>query len=927
MLAKADKAKPEAWMRDLPVGRSEEMNLVRALIDGIAGRGGALLISGDPGVGKTMLLDWAASAARRVGHRVLRAAGVEFEAEVGYSGLNQLLLPLGREVEQLPPGYREALNVALGFRRGAPPERLVLSNAVLDLLVRSAAEQPLLVVLDDAHWLDSSSAAVLGSVARRLADTPVGLLAAARTGTGTENFLERSGVAERELRPLHADAAAALLLERFPGLAAQVRERVVADAGGNPLALLELPSVLNGRQRSAAEALPSRLPLTRRLQRLFGSRIEQLPAATRKLLLIAALEGTGDLHLLHSAAAERRLEDLAPAEFAQLVEVEASRRLTFRHPLIRSAVVELASHAERTAAHLALAGALAYQPERRAWHLSEASFDPDDAVATLVEDAARRVLGRGDATGAVKLLTRAAELSEQGTERARRLATAAYLGSDVTGDLRGVARLLVDARRADPALDDALEPAVAAAHALLNDEGDVDAAYRLLAAAVERHDGDAALPEALHTLMLICFFGGRRDLWAPFDRAIARLGPRAPEALALCSAMFADPAGRGVPALGRLEVAVGSLAGESDPTRIVRTGMAALYVDRLAGCRDALWRVVNDGRTGGAVASSIDALMLLSFEALVGGRWDEADRLAAEGRSVADALGYSLLGLPGRYCHALLAAARGDESTTRELADALERWAAPRGVRAAEFYASHARATAALGRGDFDEAYSHACAISAPGDVTSHPHALWVVMDLVEAAVRTGRHAEADAHVKAMRMADVARLSPRLALLSAGAAAIAARDTDAPALFEAALALPGTHRWPFELARVQLAYGERLRRAHAVARSRVPLDEARATFLRLGAAPWVAQASHELRATGRTRRRTRFDERPPLTPQEREIAGLAAAGLTNKQIGERLYLSHRTVGAHLYRAFPKLGVASRAALRDALADSELAGQH
>jgi DNA-binding CsgD family transcriptional regulator len=373
--------------------------------------------------------------------------------------------------------------------------------------------------------------------------------------------------------------------------------------------------------------------------------------------------------------------------------------------------------------------------------------------------------------------------------------------------------------------------------------------------------------------------------------------------------------------LGQLDAVIAAMDAETDPTRIVRIGIAAFYVDRLAACRNALWRVVHDGRAGGAVASAIQALILLSYNDIQSGDWEEADMLAEEALQLCEGCGYQLFEWPARCCKALLAAARGGYDATLALTDEMIAWATPRGVRAAWHYAWYARGLAALGRGAFEDAYQSATAISPAGVLASHIQpALWVPMDLIEAAVRTGRHAEASAHVTAMRDADVAALSPRLALLATASEAITAPDDLAPGLFEKALAIPGADRFPFDLARVRLCYGERLRRARVTTGSRAQLTAALEIFERLGARPWASRAASQLRAAGRTDPRADLRERDPLTRQEREIAMLAAAGLSNKEIGQRLFMSHRTVGAHLYQIFPKLGITSRAALRDALAD-------
>ena len=368
-----------------------------------------------------------------------------------------------------------------------------------------------------------------------------------------------------------------------------------------------------------------------------------------------------------------------------------------------------------------------------------------------------------------------------------------------------------------------------------------------------------------------------------------------------------------------LEAAIEALAQESDPTRIVRIGIAGCYIDRMGGCREALWRVVRDARQGGAVASGLNALIVLAWDDFFTGDWDEADELLEEALQIAEKLGYGLLAWPARLVQALIASARGDDRRTLEL-NAVVEWAQPRGFRAVEWYAWQARGLAALGRGDYEDAYQQACKISPAGTLASHvPHALTVLMDLVEAAVRTGRDAEAAAHVAAMQEANLAGVSSRLALVVGASAAIAAPDDTAFELFQAALALPGIERWQFDLARVRLAYGERLRRRRAMVAARVQLNAALEVFERLRARPWIDRASAELRATGQTKPRAGDNVLDRLTAQEFEIVSLAASGLTNKQIAERLFLSHRTVSGHLHRAFPKLGVTTRAALRDALA--------
>jgi DNA-binding CsgD family transcriptional regulator len=910
------------------IGREPELAIIAAFLDQAATGGGVLLFTGEPGVGKTAILDAAGDAAVAAGTTVLRAAGEQFDTEANFSALARVLAPVLGELGQMSDVHQRAVNAALGEGDESPPGQPILSSAVRALLLTAATANPVLLVVDDLPWLDRPSAVTLGLVARRLTGTRIGFIAMSRSGE--DGFFERSGLPVHEIRPLAEAAAATLFQSRWPALADQVRTRILAEAEGNPLALLELPTALSDSQRAATRALPTVLPLTDRLQAVYASRISGLPAATRRLLLLAALDGTGDLDIVRPADGVQGVDDLRPAELAGLVRVTGSLgQLAFRHPLTRASVVALAGDAARRRAHQVLAELTVDDPERQAWHFAEAATGPDERVAVLLEQAAHRILRRGDGTGAVAALLRAADLSPSTTNRRRRTAEAALIGADVTGDLRTVSRLLAEMRQADPDAKESLQTAAAAANLLLNGDGDVDTAHRILVSAIEdeisRGDSDdSALVEALHTLALICFFGGRAPLWAPFNAAISRLAPTAvSQDLALESKTFPDPVRTATPALGELEESIRSLTYEADLARIIRIGIAADYVDRLAGCREALARVVRGGSTGAAVALAIEALMLLCVEALQSGDWDEAQRYADEGVALCEAHGYRAFAWPGQWGQALLAAVRGDYAVTTALTDEIVGWAVPRRLSAVQAYASHARAAAALSRGDFEEAYQQAAAISAPGTLAPYvPHALWVLLDLVEAAVRTGRGTSAAAHVQAMRDANVAGISSRLALVTTAAAALVVPGEEAAGLFAAALAVPEAYRWPFDQARVQLLYGEWLRRNQSDDAARSQLRAALDAFRRLRARPWQARATSELRAAGVSAGM----EPATLSPLDLRIAELAAAGLTNKQIGERLALSHRTVAAHLRVLYSRLGITSRAALGSALTDTIERGQ-
>ena len=516
------------------------------------------------------------------------------------------------------------------------------------------------------------------------------------------------------------------------------------------------------------------------------------------------------------------------------------------------------------------------------------------------------------------VLRQATDLASGGPARGRRLARAAHRSAEVTGDLRAVPRLLADARRADPHADTRLPWVTAAAAKQLHGDGDIDTSHRVLLEALESRTLDGSLDDdvvdALHLLRDVCAAGGRDELWAPVLRLLERLHPQLPDTLRVPAAA--------TPALDPLLTAVDGLADERDPRRIVRIASAAFDLDRGTACADALRRVVADGRSGGAVASAITALRILALDAYQEGRWTAAEDLATEALEACADRGLPLLAAPARRCLALVAAARGDDIAVRALTDELIAWGVPRGARTLVVYAGQARALAALGRGDFDDAWREATAVGPPGLPEPRGPALWATLDLVEAATRTRRFPEARTHVAAVRAALTPAHSPRLALLAAGATAMAASDDRAGALYEAAFALPDAQRWPFDLARLRLAHGEQLRRARSTTAAREQLLLALATFTDLGARPWVARASTELRAAGHATDRgsggPRRAGQASLTAQEREVAGLAASGMTNRQIADRLHLSRRTVDAHLYRVFPKLDITGRAALRDAL---------
>ncbi|XVU28057.1 AAA family ATPase [Actinoplanes sp. CA-054009] len=815
--------------------------------------GEALLVVGDPGIGKTALLE--AAAGRAEGLTVLRCAGVEFESGISFAALNQMLLGAGPESEP-------ALAVCLGLDTGSPPSVPQIAEALLSLLHRAG---PGLLVVDDLPWLDRMSAEVLAAVAGRLPEVGFRLLAAQRTGEAGPLPFDR----RLTLGALDDDASARLLDLRRPGLPYEARRRVLAEAGGNPLALTLLPA--HGSTSSWA-------PLTSRLVATLRQEIAELPAAVQDLLLRVALGGA--------------------EEKARLAE--AGARL--RHPLTRVAVIESSTAAARQRAHAALAARPGADPIRRAWHLAEATVEPDEAIAAELENAGRLLLGRGDVVGSVNLISRAAELSEAEPARSDRLMHAAFVGMELGGRLDAAARAV---RESGPA--GSLRAAITAAQLLYNEGGSVLAAHRILAGALAANPAAPArdVDDALHALVLACWSAARTDLWAPVD---AHLPPGA-EVLGAGVAVLKNPLATAAAAMPLLDVL---LDDPGDPQRTVRLGKAAVYVDRVPRARAALESVVEDGRRGGAVSAAIHALISLTVEEWLTGEWERVESNAAEIVELSGRYGYTRYLAPGNFTRDVVAANRGEPV----------RWSgSARDSGSGRIQAHHLDGLAALAHGDYQRAYAEFGAIMAPGTLPwASPHVMWVLLDVAEAAARSGHQDEVRAHAAALAGTDVASISPRLALHVAAAAALAADPADSGPLFEKALATPSAGRYRFDYARVQLLHGERLRRNRHAVRARRQLAAAAETFRALGARPWAARAETELQATG-AHRRSAAATSPRLTGQETEIAMLAATGLTNKEIAARLLLSPRTVGSHLHGAFRKLGITTRAALRDALSEA------
>ena len=906
-------------------GRSADLTAIRQFVESAAVVGGALLLIGQAGVGKSVLLDAAADHAAATGARILRTSGTDLPGSVDYAAVDRLLTPLYEDIGKLPEHQREALRITLGLAGGAAPDRLLVWHAILRLVRRTAERRPLLILVDNTNDLDRTSALALAFVARRLAGSRVGLLLAERGPWGA-GWMQAAGLPERWIDPLDDAAAGELLRNRHPELAGHVRRRIVAEAAGNPQSLIEYGVALTSRQLAGIDALPPVLPLSAAVHNLTRAHFADLPVDTRQLLLLAALEETGDMRVLQAAAPQLDLLTVvAVAEQRKYVFVdEYRRRITFGHSMLRAAVLEHAPDLERRRAHRALSEALADDPERSLRHAA-AARRTDATLAGQLQVAAESSIRRGDASAAVEALTRAAELSPDPATRVRHLLEAAGIQAEVTGDLSAASRLLEMARTAGAAPAASLPMAIATAYVTFNGQMAAETAHGLLVAALENYpwptgEVDQVLVEALHLMLINCWTSGVPETWEPLLRAAEHLRPGVPVLLEIGIRALGDPARLTAPLLKSIDAAVDDLGDEHDPRTITRTALACVYTDRLAGCRAALARVIRDGRQGDTAALAIHATVSSCVDLWHSGQWSDLRTLASDGVAMCDRHGnrrYRVI-LAG-YLLALEAVARGDTVAGLAAADEMVVQTSAQGAHIGDQFARHVRALAAIGGGDFAEAYRQASGISPAGTFAPYtPHALWVLLELVEGALRSGRTAEARAHVDAMTAAGLARISPRLALVVAGCVAMVADPDEAGAAFDRALAVPDAERWPFDLARIRLAYGEHLRRFRQTRAARTELGAALASFQRLDARPWAQRAAGELRAGGDPSRPTGERGLRTLTPQERRIAELAAAGLTNKEIGDLLRLSHRTVGGHLHRIFPKLGVTSRVALRDAL---------
>ncbi|MGC5168012.1 helix-turn-helix transcriptional regulator [Luteimicrobium sp. DT211] len=894
------------------VGRRAEVRaLDEVLRDVRAGRSRVLVVRGEAGVGKSALLDHVSDHAAPA--RVVRTAGAEPESEIAYSALQQLCAPLLDRLGALPQPQRDALSTAFGLGTGEPPTALVIGLAVLGLLSEAASDKPLVCVVDDAQWLDRMSEVVLTFVARRLDAESVALVFGARTSGEDLALADLPDLRVGGLAP--AEARALLDSVLIGPVDEQVRERIVAETHGNPLALLELPRGLSPAELAFGFGSPSPASLANRVEAGFSARIAVLPPDTRRLVLTAALEPVGDVTLLWRACERLGVapDAAGPAEAAGLLEIGA--RVRFRHPLARSAAWRSADPAALREVRAALADVTdpELEPDRRAWHRAHAAVGPDEAVAAELERSAERALARGGRSAAAAFLKRAAELTPDPKQRATRVLAAAS-AQLAAGALNDVPDLLAAAELGplDPVQRASLER-LRAQTAFAVDPGR-GSGPPLLAAArrLEELDVTAARETYLSALGAAMQAGRFED---GDTRRVAE-------------AARAVPVGDDVVGLMLTGLATRYLDGFADAVEPFRRALDAIRDDEdlnllwIAGpvsqeiCHDAAWwrltdRAVRHGRATGALSLLPTALTFRAVALVWAGRFADASSLSDE----ADALAHAT----GRAAHPsgpmLLAAYRGIERPALELIDAVVADAEARRQGRLIGLASYCRALLLNGLGRYQAAFEAARAGAEYEDLSVYS---WTLAELAEAALRTGDVAAArDARDRLAVRTTAAGTDWSLGL-QAGVDALVSAPHEVEGHFLEALERLGSTRLTLHRARAQLQYGEWLRRENRRTDAREHLRAAHESYAASGAEAFAERAARELAATGETVRKRSPGTPDELTSQEAQIARLAVAGRTNPEIGAVLFLSPRTVEWHLRKVFTKLGITSRRELAGAL---------
>jgi DNA-binding CsgD family transcriptional regulator len=903
------------------LGRDWERSLLTSVLDDVATRGQALVLRGEPGIGKSRLLSETARAARERGMSVLTTSGVQSEAHLPFAGLHQLLRPVRGRAAELSAVQRAALDAAFGLTHEVAHEHFRIAMAALDLVAEVAGDAPVLLVVEDAQWLDRPTSDVLAFVARRIESDPIVLLVATRDGYASA--LGEAGLPEHRLSGLDAATAGALLDVSAPQLSLAARTRVLREAAGNPLALIELPAMVG--RKEGEQSVGGGLPLSERLEGAFTARVSDLPDATQLILLVAAINhGDSVSEILRAgssvAGADLDFDVVAPAAEAGIVDFDP-QSLRFRHPLIRSAVAQSASLGDRRRVHEALATVLADQPDRRAWHRAALLVGEHEEIALELEEAGARAQQRGAVAVAVTAMRRAAQLGESAS-RGRRLLAAAGLAVDL-GRPDIVVPLLREVRGLDLGELERARLTWVEETALTRPIG---GRFASLIAAAER--AGAAGDHDLH-VDLLWLVASRAWLADPGPEArqilidaSRRLGDADAEDLRVFAIhAYADPLGHSSGVGARLRRAAADERLDTDAARFF--GPAALVVGAFDLGTDFLAVAVDGVRTDGRLGHLPRLLTLYSSMAARLGEWNVAIPAAEEARRLAEEFAEPQWAAGADTVISLVAAMRGDEDKAERLAAQAETVAQSVGANITIAFAQFGKVLAALGSGRHAYAYASAERLFDPADPAYHPViSSWLIADLADAARYIDRLDAARARVAQVEA--IAGKSPGtwIALVLRHARALLAEPAHAGQHFEEALASDLT-RWPFQRARIQLAYGQWLRRQRRVTDSRSVLRAARDTFDGLGCVRWGEQARRELRASGERSRRPTPEALDELTAQELQIAQLAAEGLSNRDIGQRLYLSHRTISTHLYRVFPKLGITSRGELSPALARGSL----
>lgn len=892
-----------------------------------AGESSVLVVRGEAGVGKTALLEYVADRASAC--RILRVAGVESEMELAFAGLHQLCAPMVDRLDGLPGPQQDALRVALGLQDGAPPNRFLVALAVLSLLAEAAEAEPVVCLVDDTQWLDRASVQALAFVARRLLAERIGMVFTVRDPN--DDLDELSGLPELVVGGLGDDDARGLLASAMPGrLDEHVRDRIIAETRGNPLALLELPRGLTVGELGGGFGVPDARPLASRVEESFLQRVRALPAETQLLLLVAASEPVGDVSLLWRAAEHLGIRGSAsrPAEDAALIEVGI--RVRFRHPLVRSAVYRAASAADRQQVHAALAEATDPEadPDRRAWHRAHAATGLDEAVAAELERSAERAQRRGGVAAAAAFLERAAALTPDAARRGARALAAAQAKLEA-GSRESAEELLATAELTPlDELQRAGLQRLRAQIAFVFNRGS-DGPYLLVEAARRLEPLDPALARETHLQALgSAMYAGRVDAdsgvrqVADAARA-APVAPQPPRSIDLildglaCRCMDGPRAGVPPLRLALQQVRNEALDGHADVMRwlLLTPIVQSMTVFELwdDDAFDALaTRAVRLARDAGALALLPVALVYRSGVHVFSGELVAAEAEVEEADAIAVATGNAGL----LYAWLLVGAWRGVEAEAIKFINAGLENPNARSEGKVLALAGYAAAVLNNGLGRYEMAMDGAKRATDDGDFGYSSAAL---PELVEAATRCGKPDVAAAALLRLEGRTMAAGTDWALGILARSRALVSAGEDSDILYREAIERLGRTRIRVELARARLLYGEWLRREGRRTDARDQLRAAHEMFSRFGAEAFAERGRRELLATGETARRRREDTRDALTPQEVQIARMASDRQTNPEIGAMLFISPRTVEYHLRKVFTKLDVSSRKELRTALA--------